>query len=172
VQGLAAGLGVPPDAYVCSPTYALWSQHRGRLPLYHVDLYRLADPEEATFIGYEDLFDGVAVVAIEWFDAFPELWPAGFLRIALADDPVVPEGSQSLEDAGPETRGGRVPHAPRRRGNGEDSASNDWDSELELGRRSLVVSGVGERHETLAGRYRAAILGAGLALETGQTGER
>lgn len=82
-QGLARGLGVDPSEYVRSPTFALINTHRGRVDLYHVDLYRLEDPDESLYIGYEDLFDGRAVVAIEWFDRFPDLWPANFLDLTF-----------------------------------------------------------------------------------------
>ena len=46
VQGLARGLGVPRDVPVGSPTFTLLNEHRGRLPLYHADLYRLEDEGE------------------------------------------------------------------------------------------------------------------------------
>lgn len=82
-QGLARGLDVDPSQYVRSPTFALINPHPGRVDLYHVDLYRLSDPEECVYIGYEDLFDGHAVVAIEWFDRFPELWPASYLELTF-----------------------------------------------------------------------------------------
>lgn len=82
-QGLALGLEVPASEYVRSPTFALINQHQGRVALYHVDLYRLEDPEESVYIGYEDLFDGRGVVAIEWFDRFPELWPAAYLELTF-----------------------------------------------------------------------------------------
>ncbi len=84
-QGLARGLDVDPKEYVRSPTFALINTHRGRVELAHVDLYRLDDPDESVYIGYEDLFDGHAVVAIEWFDRFPELWPPSFLELTFED---------------------------------------------------------------------------------------
>ncbi len=82
-QGLARGLDVDPESYVRSPTFALVNSHRGRVDLHHVDLYRLSDPEESVFMGYEDLFDGQAVVAIEWFDRFEDLWPASYLELTF-----------------------------------------------------------------------------------------
>ena len=84
-QGLARGLQVPPREYVRSPTYALINTHAGRVPFYHVDLYRLEEPDESVFIGYEDLFDGEGVIAVEWFDRFPELWPESFLQVRLVE---------------------------------------------------------------------------------------
>lgn len=147
VQGLAKGLGVPPEAYVCSPTFALWCQHQGRVPLSHVDLYRLAAPEEAAFIGYEDLFDGVAVVAIEWFDVFPELWPAGFVRIVMSEQITPPQGEAGGEAA-------------------------RFEEDPERGSRTLLVSGHGARHEELVRRFRAVLEGAGLLPEAELDGGR
>lgn len=74
VKGLAAGLGS--DSEVTSPTFTLVHEHEGgRLPLYHIDLYRLGSLEEACGAGIDDFFvpDGVAVV--EWADRLPELMP-------------------------------------------------------------------------------------------------
>ena len=60
----ASGLGAAPDE-VSSPTFTLVQEYRGRLPLYHVDLYRL-DPREVDDLGLEELVLGDGVVAIEW----------------------------------------------------------------------------------------------------------
>lgn len=70
VRGLADGLGADP-LEVSSPTFTLVQEYRGgRLPLYHVDLYRLNDPREIADLGLEELgLDGV--VAIEWADRLP-----------------------------------------------------------------------------------------------------
>jgi tRNA threonylcarbamoyladenosine biosynthesis protein TsaE len=64
VRGLARGLGASEED-VSSPTFTLIQQYAGRVPLYHVDLYRL-EPREADDLGLEDLVLGDGVVAIEW----------------------------------------------------------------------------------------------------------
>jgi len=85
-QGLAAGLGVTDD--VTSPTFALVQEYEGRLPLFHMDLYRLSSEEEFEQIGGWEYFQRNGVVLIEWADrlgtlAFPrwevhlELRPRG-----------------------------------------------------------------------------------------------
>jgi tRNA threonylcarbamoyladenosine biosynthesis protein TsaE len=69
VRGLAEGLGADPDD-VTSPTFTLVQEYRGgRLPLFHVDLYRLK-PGEVDDLGLEDLAAG-GVLAIEWPDRLP-----------------------------------------------------------------------------------------------------
>ncbi|PIE67103.1 MAG: tRNA (adenosine(37)-N6)-threonylcarbamoyltransferase complex ATPase subunit type 1 TsaE [Deltaproteobacteria bacterium] len=67
-QGLARGLDVPADVAVTSPTYTLVNEYPGRLPFYHVDLYRLPQPVDPDDIGLDDLFDESGVAAVEWAD--------------------------------------------------------------------------------------------------------
>lgn len=65
-QGLARGLDVPDDIAVTSPTYTLINEYPGRLPLYHVDLYRLPAPVDPDEIGLLELFEENGIVAVEW----------------------------------------------------------------------------------------------------------
>jgi len=67
VRGLAEGLEVC-DSHISSPTYTLLHQHKGRLPLTHVDLYRLNGANEIDTIGLDDYLGGKGVVAVEWAD--------------------------------------------------------------------------------------------------------
>ena len=70
VRGLAAGLGVPPHV-VASPTFTMIAEYAGgRLPLFHIDLYRLA-PGEADLLALREYVYGPGVTAIEWFDRLP-----------------------------------------------------------------------------------------------------
>jgi tRNA threonylcarbamoyladenosine biosynthesis protein TsaE len=84
VQGLAQGLAVPPGYGISSPTYTLIHEYPGRLPLAHVDLYRLSDEMDAEAIGLLDLITPATVVAVEWADRLPDaFWPAESLKIAF-----------------------------------------------------------------------------------------
>lgn len=67
-KGLAAGLGIDPDD-VTSPSFTFISQHQGRLPFYHIDLYRLEDARALSdHLGIEEILAEPAVVVIEWAD--------------------------------------------------------------------------------------------------------
>ena len=70
VRGLAQGLGASPDD-VSSPTFTIVQEYRGgRLPLFHVDLYRLNDPREIEDLGLDEIAAG-GVLAIEWAEKLP-----------------------------------------------------------------------------------------------------
>lgn len=72
VRGLAEGLGANPED-VSSPTFTLMQEYRdGRLPLLHVDLYRLDNPKEIDDLGLEELGER-AVLAIEWAEKLPDV---------------------------------------------------------------------------------------------------
>ena len=74
VRGLAEGLGIDPGA-VSSPTFTLIQEYRGgRLPLHHVDLYRL-QPIEVDDLGLDELTLEGGVTAIEWPDRLPRGFP-------------------------------------------------------------------------------------------------
>jgi tRNA threonylcarbamoyladenosine biosynthesis protein TsaE len=83
VRGIAAGLSVP-AASVTSPTFLLVHEYQGRLPVIHIDLYRLQRPEETESIGLSDYLKDDVAVAIEWADRFPQLLPEDRLEVRLA----------------------------------------------------------------------------------------
>ncbi len=86
-QGVAEGLGIQDP--VTSPTFTLIHEYEGRLPLYHVDLYRLAGDPDAAAIGLEEYLWGEGVTLIEWPDRAGRLLPPERLTIALR--PVAPQ---------------------------------------------------------------------------------
>jgi tRNA threonylcarbamoyladenosine biosynthesis protein TsaE len=83
VQGLALGLGVPPERRVASPTFTLVNEHPGRVPLYHIDLYRIDDPGELAELGLEDYLGERGVAAIEWAERLGERRPRERLELHL-----------------------------------------------------------------------------------------
>jgi tRNA threonylcarbamoyladenosine biosynthesis protein TsaE len=72
VQGIAQGLDVPAEYAVTSPTFTLINEYPGRLPLYHVDLYRLQDSVDVDDIGLTEVISGDGVVAVEWAEKLAE----------------------------------------------------------------------------------------------------
>jgi tRNA threonylcarbamoyladenosine biosynthesis protein TsaE len=82
VRGLAEGLGIPRDD-VSSPTFTLIQEYRGgRLPLFHVDLYRIDDPREFDELGLDEIAEE-GVLAIEWADKLPAV-PRHAIRVTIA----------------------------------------------------------------------------------------
>ncbi len=85
VQGLAKGLGVPPWERISSPSFALIHEyHGGRLPLYHVDLYRLPEGVPDPELGLEDYLYGEGVCAIEWAERWLAWLPQERLELEFA----------------------------------------------------------------------------------------
>lgn len=80
-QGIARGLGVPD--YTASPSFVLMREYKGRLPLYHVDLYRLEQVEEVADLGLDDYFFNENVCVVEWADRALNLMPPEHLLIQL-----------------------------------------------------------------------------------------
>lgn len=68
VQGLAAGLDVPREYYITSPSYTLINEYPGRIPLRHADLYRLGGHCDLEETGLEEMMDTPCVLVIEWPD--------------------------------------------------------------------------------------------------------
>jgi tRNA threonylcarbamoyladenosine biosynthesis protein TsaE len=68
VQGLASGLEISKDFYITSPTYTLINEYPGRLPLFHVDLYRIGNLDDLRETGFYEMLHTEGVVAIEWAD--------------------------------------------------------------------------------------------------------
>ena len=86
-QGLALGLGLPPEEPVNSPTFTLVSEHPGgRVPLYHFDVYRLPDSFGLYDLAFDEYLSGDGVVVIEWADKITDALPQDRLDIALTAD--------------------------------------------------------------------------------------
>lgn len=91
----AIGAGMDVKDYITSPTFAIMNQYKGRLPLYHFDVYRLDGWHQLEDIGAEDYFYGDGVCLIEWAETIEEYLPKERLEISMTFG--VLEGSRILE---------------------------------------------------------------------------
>jgi len=81
-QGIARGLGI--KEYTPSPSFVLIREFYGRLPLYHIDLYRLDHIEEIADLGLDDYLYGSGVCVIEWAEKGLSLIPEEHLLIEMS----------------------------------------------------------------------------------------
>ncbi len=88
-KGVAVGLGI--DRVVNSPTFVLMNEHLGRMRMYHIDAYRLDDPDDAMAAGLFDERQADGVTVIEWADRLEGWLPAERLEIHLESIPGEPE---------------------------------------------------------------------------------
>jgi len=82
-QAIGQGCGVPTSCYITSPTFSLLHEYPGRLPLYHLDLYRLGSEEEIEELGFLDYLYGKGAAVIEWPDLLGRLRPGSYLDLEL-----------------------------------------------------------------------------------------
>ena len=82
-QAIGEGLQVPESCYITSPTFSLLHEYPGRLPLYHLDLYRLSDETEIEDLGLLEYIYGTGLTVIEWPDRLGSLMPTDRLHIEL-----------------------------------------------------------------------------------------
>lgn len=84
-QGFARGLGITEP--VSSPTFTIVQEYDGgRLPFYHMDVYRISDVEEMYEVGFEDMLAGGGVCLIEWADLISELLPDKYYAVTIKKD--------------------------------------------------------------------------------------
>ncbi len=81
VQGIAFGLGS--TEYARSPTFVLVNQYKGRLPVFHVDLFRIEDALEAGDMGLEEYFER-GVCAVEWPERARQVFPRDYMWVDIA----------------------------------------------------------------------------------------
>jgi tRNA threonylcarbamoyladenosine biosynthesis protein TsaE len=84
-KGIAAGLGLADIGEVCSPTFTLMNVYQARVPIYHLDLYRLANTPEIRDLGFED-YVGDGVIVVEWAEKIDFPMPAIKVRIDVGAD--------------------------------------------------------------------------------------
>ena len=81
-NGLCAGLGVK-EGYITSPTYTIINQYDGRIPVYHIDLYRLNNSKELYNLGWDEYIYGYGACIIEWADKAREMLSEEYLMVKI-----------------------------------------------------------------------------------------
>ena len=82
VKGIADGLGIK-GTRITSPTFIIINEYTGKIPLYHIDLYRIGSIEDLRDIGMEELVYGKGVTAIEWAERIKDTLPDERMEISL-----------------------------------------------------------------------------------------
>ena len=85
-QGIARGAGVYQDQTVNSPSYILINEYEGKIPVYHIDLYRLQRLEDIVALGLEEYFSGDGICVIEWADRMGELLPESYIQVRITGE--------------------------------------------------------------------------------------
>ena len=92
IRGICRGLGV--KERVSSPTFILVHEYRGRVPVYHTDMYRIRKIEDLKELGISDITSGDGVVLIEWADRVPGIVPENAVSIHMS---IIDENTRKLE---------------------------------------------------------------------------
>lgn len=81
IKGVAKGLGV--DELVKSPSFVVVTEYKGRLPVYHIDLYRISNPNELTEIGFDQYIYSKGISLIEWAERAGNLFPTDAIKVKI-----------------------------------------------------------------------------------------
>lgn len=92
-KGVARGLGADPDG-VTSPTFTFLHVYGGRIPIYHLDLYRLETADQVRDLGVDDFLGGDGLALVEWFENVPGVLPETRVEMRLT---VTGETSRRIE---------------------------------------------------------------------------
>ena len=84
VRAMAQEFGI--TDYITSPTFTIVNEYRGRLDLYHFDVYRIADSDEMYEIGYDEYIDGDGICVIEWAELIDDILPPHRYNVTINKD--------------------------------------------------------------------------------------
>ncbi|MDR2247308.1 MAG: tRNA (adenosine(37)-N6)-threonylcarbamoyltransferase complex ATPase subunit type 1 TsaE [Treponema sp.] len=90
-KGIARFLGIEDE--VTSPTYTIVSEYAGKIPLYHIDAYRLTGDDDFIAVGGEEIIGGNGVSVIEWSERIPESIPPEAVIVKIE---IFPEGQRKI----------------------------------------------------------------------------
>ncbi|NPV14493.1 tRNA (adenosine(37)-N6)-threonylcarbamoyltransferase complex ATPase subunit type 1 TsaE [candidate division WOR-3 bacterium] len=82
IKGFARGLGVKET--VKSPSFVIITEYQGRMPVYHIDLYRIRSIDELVETGFDSYLSGEGVCLIEWAERAEKLLPQTTIRVKLS----------------------------------------------------------------------------------------
>jgi len=83
VKGIAMGLGVKNSRYVNSPSFVIIKEYKGKIPLYHFDVFRLSNLSELDTLSFEEYFYGNGICVVEWADKIMKLLPRKYTEIKI-----------------------------------------------------------------------------------------
>lgn len=83
-QAIAKGLAVPENYYITSPTFNILHEYPGRIPLYHMDLYRIEGEDGVIDMGLEEFFYLKGLTVIEWSRKAQQILPDNSLSLHIA----------------------------------------------------------------------------------------
>lgn len=83
-KGIAAALGI--EGHITSPTFTIVNEYNADIPLYHFDVYRIADPDEMFEVGFEEYLYGSGIVVIEWADIIEDILPGERISVHIRKD--------------------------------------------------------------------------------------
>jgi len=101
IQGITLGLGILNPRQVTSPTFTLINEYKGRVPIYHFDLYRISRPEELYELGFEEYFYGNGVTLIEWAEKMMGWLPPQRLSIHIK---ILSESQREIQFSTPQAK--------------------------------------------------------------------
>ena len=84
VRGIAEGLQVGREAWIRSPTFTLINEYYGRMPIYHIDLYRVGSRDELESLDLREYFYSDGVSLVEWFEHLPDGEVEEYLEVKFA----------------------------------------------------------------------------------------
>jgi tRNA threonylcarbamoyladenosine biosynthesis protein TsaE len=82
-KGIAQGLGVEDEREVTSPSFVLVNEYQGRLPVRHVDLFRLQETADVEDLGWDEFISGPGVTLVEWAEKVPNLLPTERIEVHI-----------------------------------------------------------------------------------------
>jgi tRNA threonylcarbamoyladenosine biosynthesis protein TsaE len=99
-KGIAFGLQVPEHEYVNSPAFDLVHEYQGRLPVYHMDFYRLDQLSTDDYLWLQEYLDRAGVCIIEWADKFIDQLTNSYLKVELSQRDAAEERELRITDVG------------------------------------------------------------------------